>query len=200
MNLAFSCCHHGVVFVFCHQSDYGKASGIFAKNGIVISIKRIPSAIFYWNCVWWSDFCEDERLFIGGLQPFAFSSIRNVPKKLNFTKYIETMTMFQLMIQGYDAYIRRVTKKDANCLKKMVDAEVAAVSGAESEVSVDPYVTALFHHFVENIEEVFVNLTYANIEVMAGFDDYFGYKLFRPMWFGDKAVRHGIWGYFADLS
>ena len=142
--------------------------------------------------MWWSDFCEEERLFLGGLQLFNFTSIRNVPKKLNFRKYIETMTIFDQMLKGADADIRRVTEKDAKCLKKMVDAEISSASGADSTSFVDPYIVTLFHHFVESTHTICIDLGMANAEVLGDDDDYFGFKPFRSMWFGDKDDNNSI--------
>ena len=70
-----------------NEKDYSKAPGTFASNGIVIYIKNNAATTFYWNCVWWSDFCEEERLFLGGFAPFVFTTIRDVLKKQNFGKY-----------------------------------------------------------------------------------------------------------------
>ena len=56
----------------------------------------------------------------------------------------------------------------------------------------DPYVTTLFHHFVDSTEEVLINLKYANSEVLGRKSNYFGFKLFRSMWFGDEVDDNSI--------
>ena len=118
---------------------------------------------------------------------FSFSTIRNVPKKLNFGKYIETMTIFSAMIRGYDAEIREVTEKDAKFLRKMVDSRISSATG-----SVNPYIVNLFHHFVEKVTMLNIDLVYSKVVKVPNTNNYYGYKVFRSMWFGDDEDDNSI--------
>ena len=43
---------------------------------------------------------EDERLFIGGIAPLKFHSIRLIQNKMNFRWYLKSLTLFNLATIG----------------------------------------------------------------------------------------------------
>ena len=91
----------------------------FADDGIVLQIVNISSATYFWNCTWWSDYSsESERLFIGGLMPFKFISIRHIGQRKNYENFIFPITVFNTMINGYAQWIRKATESDVKYLSK----------------------------------------------------------------------------------
>eukprot|EP01083_Nonionella_stella_P138499 421452_1 len=82
--------------------DFNIAVNQFGSQGIVIDIRRGAGATPFFNCVWWSDYSnENERFLLGGLTGFTFLTIRNIPDKKNYSNFIAPMTMFNKMITGY---------------------------------------------------------------------------------------------------
>ena len=160
----------------------------FASNGIVIDIQREPMSAFYWNCSWWSDFNESERLFLGGLMPFSFMTIRDIQNKVNYRKYIAPLTMFNHLISGYDAMIRALNDHDLVFLRKMVASELDGVSTGCA------YIDNLFHHYVSNVSSVRINLYHFNHDVKRTYfrkarvyqTDY-GFKKWHSFFFEDPA-------------
>ena len=157
----------------------------FAAQGIVIHIKRAPIATYYWNCSWWSDYSEeDERLFIGGLQPFTFTTIRDIRTKTNYVNFIEPLSMFNRMMIGDSADLREITDGDLNFLRLLIESEI----GGDAASTGYPYIDRLFHHYVDNQQDVVFNLEEHRYEVET-WDDihYYGFKKWRSLWFKDIA-------------
>eukprot|EP01084_Bolivina_argentea_P304658 526206_1 len=105
--------------------DFNIAVNQFGSQGIVIDIARSNGATAFFNCVWWSDYSnENERFFIGGMTLFTFLTIRNIPDKKNYSNFIAPMTFFHWMIQGYSQSQRAIRKSDLKYLSRMISEEI----------------------------------------------------------------------------
>ena len=148
---------------------------------------RARANTYYWNCKWWSDFTnEDERLFIGGLIQFKFKTIRDIPRKKDFSNYIRPITMINQMMIGYHIHDIEPTKSDLKYLKEMVDAEMENKFVLSLPSKVDPYILRLFHHFAINIDHIIINLDWMDVQVWRARNrTFYGYKQFRSLLFKD---------------
>ena len=84
-------------------SDFVIAATTFASQGIVVSIISPPYGFIpFWDCAWWSDFShEAEWLFLGGIQPFQFLTIRNIPQRINYEKFVSVISGIGHMIRKW---------------------------------------------------------------------------------------------------
>ena len=146
-------------------------------------------------CGSWSDYSsEREYLFLGGLQPLIFTTIRDIPTNTNYQKWIQPISMLQSMIRGAPIITRQATKSDVKYLFWLL---VDCVLTKELFLSIGcclkklglkqykkkkkpPFIINLFKHFIVNVKEVMINLRFMNVEEIWG--DY-GFKLFLPLFF-----------------
>ena len=91
--------------------------------------------------------------------------------------------MFCKMMTGDTASLRAITDKDLKFMSKLIQSvmDEAASTGY-------PYIDRLFDHHVSNVHEVTFNLShhgYHYYKVPKSGNEYFGFKKWRPLWFGD---------------
>merc|ERR1711971_408315 len=118
----------------------------FSKNGIVVDVLKDDTVIPLWDCTFWSDFAnEEERFFIGSLEPFAFKSIRNLQLMEYYDKHVPAIGIFMIMIQGWP-YEQSVIKNSA----------VQILSDLTSDIVNDchsPFVPLYIHNLFGNIAQ-----------------------------------------------
>ena len=85
-----------------------------------MDIKNAPGP-YFWDCQYWSDFHEEsECLFLGGLFPFQIQSIRHIPSRTNYRRYIIPMNMLSRMLVGYHSHTRMAIDRDLRMLKELI--------------------------------------------------------------------------------
>ena len=155
----------------------------------------------FFDCVFWSDFAdEDEKLFIGGLQVFFFKTIRNIKTKQNYKVYVKAIAMFHAMIQGFlwNEENGAIQKKHCFAMRRLIEAEIAqkAVKG-ESSVIPD-YVLFLWHNLVVQVKHC--EIVWRNMivdKLNAGFPAY-GFKPLVPL-FSNEDMTAPDFGVFTKL-
>ena len=165
--------------------DFGIASGSFGADGIVVDIGRDEGATFFWDCEYWSDFHEEaECLFLGGLVLFDILTIRHIPSRKNYRRYIAPMNMLAQMLRGYPSYVRMATKRDVKTLSELISGQIANEQGLSMQSQTDGYILGLFQYFCVHLEEVVINLDWMRFDHWK--NKQFGYKIFRSLFFLDE--------------
>ena len=172
--------------------DFKIACSIFGAKGLVINIKKSTKFLPYFDCRYWSDFTsEDEKLFVGGLRFFDFGTIRNMTTtpKADYHRYIETLTMFHYMIEGWPWNNGIIKKKYAMTLDLLIKEEMAMKSIKSLPSVVPPYILKLWLHFLNKIENVERNWNHLNTEITNTKKTHFGFKAFSNLFtISDGAV------------
>merc|ERR1712228_772957 len=89
----------------------------FSQKGMVIDILNDKVATPLFDCSFWSDFTnENERLFIGSLQPFTFETIHYLPLNENYEIFIRVIGILMEMIDGFAYQISAIKRKDFKTL------------------------------------------------------------------------------------
>ena len=116
--------------------------------------------------------------------PFVFTTIRDIRTKTNYVNFIEPLSMFNRMMIGDSADLREITDGDLNFLRLLIESEI----GGDAASTGYPYIDRLFHHYVDNQQDVVFNLEEHRYEVET-WDDihYYGFKKWRSLWFKDIA-------------
>eukprot|EP01083_Nonionella_stella_P235275 827465_1 len=161
-------------------SQYSVAVGRFAENGIVLQIFNDKQGrMRFWPCSYWSCYSDEyEYLFIGGLQYFYVSTIRDIPNEQRYDSLIRAMNVFHYMVDGYPLQDRKVTKKDVRVLRSLVHEEENNTLLKASESSVPVYFLSLFHHFLNTLAYIDIELTIMDREV---YSSYYAFKLLVPI-------------------
>eukprot|EP01083_Nonionella_stella_P002467 7121_1 len=160
-------------------ASFGVAVNIFGSDGIVLDIPRRNVTQYYFDCPYWSDYAnEDEKLFLGGLVHFEFETIRDVKNKMNYWCYVQVLTMFHFMSEGWQ-FKKKIKKWHYKALKLLIQEEMEGkvLQGVESLVP--PYVLKLWHHFLCNVRNVEINWKYMRMQESNSGERY-GYKTFAP--------------------
>eukprot|EP01083_Nonionella_stella_P203734 743176_1 len=145
-------------------SQYTVAVGRFAQNGIVLQISNMQTTNRFLPCSYWSCYSDEyEYLFIGGLAHFELSTIRDIPNQQRYDPLIRAMTVFHFMVDGYALY-SKVTKKNIRVIRTLIQEEEnnTLLKGLESSVPV--YFLSLFHHFLNRLTYVDINLYFMDKE------------------------------------
>eukprot|EP01083_Nonionella_stella_P011259 32006_1 len=87
------------------------------------------------------------------------------------------MTVFHYMVDGYPVY-RKVTKKTARVLHSLVHEEENNTLLKASESSVPVYFLSLFHHFLNALAYIDIDLIFMDREV---YRKYYAFKLLVPI-------------------
>ena len=183
------------VYTFVHQcstlpcmrivcSELERAVGTFGSNGIVVDIKCGGYHAHFFDCRWWSDYHEeDECLFLGGMVPFQFLTIRDIPRNVNFKNYIAPITMLQDMLVGSPCALREPINADLKQIRLMIKQEI---TNTQPKSPIDPYVSRLFHHFCANIKNIVIDMHLMRMRTVGDSD--FGYARFAPLFFDSNSV------------
>ena len=167
------------------RSDFGIASGSFGAEGIVVEMDGKCSP-FLWDCQWWSDFHEEaECLFLGGLIAFSVQSIRHIPSRTNYKRYIAPMYMLSRMLEGYHYLLRLATERDVNRLRELITEQIGEKHALSLPSETDRYILSLFHYFCVNVKEVVINMDWMRTDQWVSKKRMmrFGYKIFRSLFF-----------------
>ena len=133
------------------------AYSIFGAKGIVLDIKVGNDATCFWNCNYWSTYVnENERFLIGGKDFLYFTTIRDVPRCLNYESAINVMTIFNEMVVGHQLGGIVPSSADVALLGHIIDA-VSFPSDKMQRKSISAYVYQLFIHFLQKQEDVLIN-------------------------------------------
>eukprot|EP01083_Nonionella_stella_P027904 76845_1 len=160
-------------------SQYTVAVSRFAENGIVLQIPKSKQTMRYWPCSYWSCYSDEyEYLFIGGLEHFELSTIRDIPNEQRYDSLIRAMNVFHYMVDGYPLQDRKVTKKDVRVLRSLVHEEENNTLLKALESSVPVYFLSLFHHFLNTLAYIDIELTIMDREV---YSSYYAFKLLVPI-------------------
>ena len=92
-------------------------------------------------------------------------------------------------MDGAHANLREITDRDLHFLRKLIESEI----GGDAASTGYPYIDRLFHHYVDNQQDVVFNLyqhgyhhySYENIH-------YYGFKKWRSLWFGNVADDNSV--------
>eukprot|EP01083_Nonionella_stella_P280555 954418_1 len=166
-------------------SVYELAVSRFAEKGIVLQIHRNQDCkMSYWPCSYWSTYSDEyEYLYIGGLKYFVISSIRDIPNNQRYDSLIRTMTIIHYLVDGYDLADIIVKNRDVRIIRSLIQAEQTCVllKGLDSKVPL--YFLNLFHHFLNHLEYIDVNLEFMNkgFFMESGGHKYCGFKLLVPI-------------------
>ena len=101
---------------------------------------------------------EDEKLFIGGLCHLDFLTIRNMSTTptQNYKLYIQAMTRFHYIIEGWGTEGLDIKKGHAKSLELLINEEINGkwAMSSDSNSVVPRYVLLLWHHFLGTITEL----------------------------------------------
>merc|ERR1712228_319929 len=71
------------------------------KNGVIVSMRPYDQFLRYFNCSGIADdIGKDEKLFIGGNEPFFIQNIHNIKSCANYQKYVTAINYFKNMLQA----------------------------------------------------------------------------------------------------
>ena len=94
-------------------------------------------------------------------------------------------------MDGTQAKLREITDRDLNFLRKLIESEI----GGDAASTGYPYIDRLFHHYVDNQQDVVFNLHHQGYEVKE-FKKYniteYGFKKWRSLWFGNIDDDHSV--------
>ena len=143
------------------------------------------SSPFLWDCQWWSDFHDEaECLFLGGLLPFGVQSIRHIPSRTNYKRYIAPMNMLSCMLRGYHFLSRLATERDVNRLRELITEQIAEKHALSLSSATDGYILSLFHYYCVHLEKVVINMDWMHLDHYE--NRMFGYKMFHSLFFENE--------------
>ena len=135
------------------------AYGRFAKeDGMVVDIRKYKdSQNVVFNCRFWSDFTEEnERLYIACTGVFFIKSIHNVSTTEDYEPFIQSISIFQEMIDGYAYTFGAMTSRDVVCLSELLH------DNQENEMNVPDYIRQFFNNFCNQIKVININMEWIN--------------------------------------
>ena len=111
---------------------------------------------------------EDEKLFIGGLGPMRFKTIRNMARSpvQNYKVYVQAMSMFSFITQGAGwnpvSTGIKIKKSHGKSLQLLITEEMDGKYAMSSDLeSVIPrYVMLLFHHSLHQVRDLEIDWCY----------------------------------------
>ena len=139
------------------------AHSIFGATGIVLSIDVGYTGDLFWDCNWWSCYQnENERLFLGGMLPLEFITIRDIPLRINYSPYIKVLKIFDCMVKGWALGGIVPKSKDVVGLSALIDCILRDNSSAgevhTGNSSIPSYIISFFTHFLLQKERVIINI------------------------------------------
>jgi len=160
----------------------------FAKRqGMVVDIKNTKGGQMLFNCEPWSCYTEEyERLFIGGIQPFTFLTIHDIPKLQDYELLIRPMAMLSKMVRGWPNDFYLVSSSDVEFLEKLIESvlfpDIPLMIGQKTA----DYIQRLFRNLVNNIHKIEINIFMMNIHKEYAKQNFYGYKNFKSIFFGSS--------------
>ena len=140
----------------------------FAENGILIEIKNSNSAIPFINCVPWSDYPhENERLFIGGRQPFHIIGLLHVPKSIDYSYYVKTMMMLTNLLNAYKLQGgEKLLDRYSNIGKKLIKKRLGLYNKSLPE-----YMIKIFNSICDERQGIYLDIGQLNKDYLYNLDD-----------------------------
>ena len=140
------------------------------QNGIIISLRPYQQFLRYFDCSWIADdIGKNEKLFIGGNEPFMIVSIYNIAKSFNFTKYITAIDYLANMTKA-EPYLydddNEINENSVEIIKKLIN--------NKTDDKFPMYIKQLFECNRMNITEININTHLMNVKQEE--EDTFGYK------------------------
>merc|ERR1712228_564478 len=134
----------------------------------------------------WSDFTnENERLFIGSLQPFTFETIHYLPLNEDYEIFIRVIGILMVMIRGWPYTISAIKQKNFNNLSVLISDHI----NDKKSDKIPFYVHNLFKHIVQNVNKIHLNMAEMNWEGNAKWNQ-FGYQKLKSLFFVDDHVNY----------
>ena len=162
-----------------------------------MAIKRTSGPLL-WDCQWWSDFHDEaECLFLGGLAEFQILSIRNIPSRTNYQRYIIPMNMLAQMLREWQSHTRMATERDVNRLRELIIEQIARKHALSLPSETDGYVLSLFDYFCVNVKKVVINMDWMRTDQWK--NKWFGYRMFRPLFFENENDNSLKFQYFLEF-
>ena len=165
----------------------------------MLSIKHTDAGKPFFDCGSWSDFSsEREFLFLGGLQPMYFTSVRDIPTNSNYAKFIEPLSMLDDIFDGCPTVLRQPTLRDLKYMFHLIVDEIIGIDkfmkisntsltkfriSTYSPRAKPIFVVNLFKHWVYNITQIEINIRRFHFEKFNSTT--FGFKLCRPLFYHD---------------
>ena len=85
-------------------------------------------------------------------------------------------------MDGVQAHLREITDRDLNFLRLLIESEI----GGDAASTGYPYIDRLFHHYVDNQQNVVFNLYFHGFEGYSNkYQTVYGFKKWRSLWFGN---------------
>eukprot|EP01084_Bolivina_argentea_P213989 363322_1 len=165
-------------------ADFQIAHGTFAKTeGLVVDIWNNNAGNYLFDCSFFSDYTdENERFFIGGLQYFEFITIHHMKLKEDYMAWIKPISVLAKMFSGFPFERSRVKNIDISGLSLLILNYLS--SSTTSEICQIPiYISKLFTNFVNNVEQIEINMDQMNCHTERARHKQFGYKLLKPLFF-----------------
>merc|ERR1712228_149765 len=135
----------------------------------------------------WSDFTnENERLFIGSLQPFTFETIHYLPLNEDYEIFIRVIGILMVMIRGWPYTISAIKQKNFNNLSVLISDHI----NDKKSDKIPFYVHNLFKHIVQNVNKIHLNMAEMNCHDEYAKNGCFGYQKLKPLFFVDDQVNY----------
>ena len=139
------------------------------------------------DCNYWSCYVhENERLFVGGMAPCQFKTIRNVAQSENYSQYVKVLKILDRMVVGYRIPGIKPSQAEFAGLQEIINFEVEGI-----DTGIPRYIQKLVHHFLIKKPQIIINLgdwTQHFICEWAGKNSY-GYKKFLRLFSYDDQDR-----------
>eukprot|EP01083_Nonionella_stella_P043254 116720_1 len=143
---------------FSTTSQFNVALQFACHGGMVLTLNRSSDIRHnkYFDCALFSDFsAEAEKLFLNGL--LQIDDILHVQSRHSFGKYCRALNVLTSMLSATPVNARIVRKKHASFYLSMME---------EGHEPYPDYVEALWHHMVQNIEEVDIDVQLMNVDLV----------------------------------
>ncbi len=149
----------------------------------MVDIWNANNGIYLFDCSFFSDYTdENERFFIGGLQFFQFRSIHHMKRKEDYQSWIKPISILACMFIGFPFNMSRIKNIDVEGLSLLILNSIS--SSTTSEICQIPvYISKLFINFVNNVEQIEINMEEMNKHTERKKWNQFGYKLLKPLFF-----------------
>ena len=173
-----------IYYILLLATDFQIAHGTFAKTeGLVVDIWNRKLGVYLFDCSFFSDYTdENERFFIGGLQQFSFISIHHMKRKENYESWIKPICILVEMFAGFPFEMSRVKTIDLEALSLLILNSISASTTSEI-YQIPVYISKLFINFVNNVQQIEINIFLMNKHLEYAKQGFFCYKLLKPLFF-----------------
>ena len=162
------------------------AYGRFAKDdGMVVDIRKYNySPISVFDCRFWSDFTEEnERLYVGSLHEFFVKTIHNVSTREDYSPFIRSISILQMMINGYGYQFGAVSSSDVKCLSALMKDTV------DNDIFSSDYIRRFFNNFCNQIRTISLNMFWINCNDQYADHGYHGYSGLKQLFWRNDSIE-----------